>query len=185
MDNELFPMSPELIAKDQKGDQHIQKIIKTSSRPLKEQTIEGVLLLTLENQIIIPEVLQQHIVAWYHLYLKHPGQTWMENTLKSVYWWKNMREDITTYVKTCCTCQLCKKTRKKYGHFPRKDVEATVLWNRDKVDLIGPLSVKTKCKMLYVLIALTKLIQPLDGSKLQKSRKELQNMLQRHLTTYG
>jgi Integrase zinc binding domain len=79
MDTELFPMSPELITKEQKGDQ-----------PLKEQTIEGLPLLTLENRIIIPEVLHQHIVAWYHLYLKHPGQTQMENTLNSVYWWKNM-----------------------------------------------------------------------------------------------
>jgi hypothetical protein len=91
MDTELFPMSPELITKEQKGNQHIQKIIKTGNRPLvKEQTIEGVLLLTLENRIIIPEVLQQRIVAWYLLYLKHPGQTRMENTHKSVYWWKNM-----------------------------------------------------------------------------------------------
>jgi Integrase zinc binding domain len=162
MDTELFPMLPELIAKEQKGDQHIQKIIKTGSRPLKEQTIEGVPLLTLENRIIILEVLLQHIVAWYHLYLKHPGQTQMENTLKSVYWWKNMREDIAIYVKTCRTCQLCKKTRKTYGHLPPKDVEATVPWNRVNIDLIGPLNVKTKSKKSYVLNALT-MIDPATG----------------------
>jgi RNase H-like domain found in reverse transcriptase len=63
MDTELFPMLLELIAKEQKGNQYIQKIIETGNRPLKEQTIEGVPLLTLENWIIIPEVLQQHIVA--------------------------------------------------------------------------------------------------------------------------
>jgi hypothetical protein len=44
--------------------------------------IEGVPLLTLENQIVILKMLQQHIIAWYHLYLKHPGQNRMENTLK-------------------------------------------------------------------------------------------------------
>jgi hypothetical protein len=31
MDTELFPMLPELIAKEQKGDQHIEKIIETGN----------------------------------------------------------------------------------------------------------------------------------------------------------
>jgi Integrase zinc binding domain len=155
-------MSPELITKEQKSDQCIQKMIETSTRSLIEKTTEGVPLLTLENRIIIPEVLQQHIIAWYHLYLKHPGQNQMENTLKSVYWWKNMREDIATYVRTCRTCQLGKKTRKKYGHLPPKDVEATVLWNRGNIDLIGPLNVKTKSIKWFVLNALT-MINPATG----------------------
>jgi Integrase zinc binding domain len=86
----------------------------------------------------------------------------MENTLKSVYWWKSMQEDIALYVKTCRDCRVCKKTRKKYGHLPPKDVEATVLWNRVNVDLIGPFSIKTKSKKSFVLNALT-MIDPATG----------------------
>jgi hypothetical protein len=41
-------------------------------------------------------------------------------------------------------------------------VEATVLWNRVNVDLIGPLSVKTKSKKPFVLNALT-MIDPTTG----------------------
>jgi Integrase zinc binding domain len=97
-DSELFPMLLELIAKEQKGDPQIQKLRESGTRPIKERTIEGVTLLTIDNRIIIPKVLQQSIVSWYHLYLKHPGQNRMENTLKSIYWWNNMQEDIALYV---------------------------------------------------------------------------------------
>jgi hypothetical protein len=73
-----------------------------------------------------------------------------------------MQEDIALYVKTCRDCRVCKKTRKKYGHLPPKDVEATVLWNRVNVDLIGPFSIKTKSKKSFVLNALT-MIDPATG----------------------
>jgi hypothetical protein len=73
-----------------------------------------------------------------------------------------MREDIALYVKTCCNCQLCKKSRKKYGHQPPKDMEASVPWNHVNIDLIGPLSVKTKSKCTFVLNALT-MIDPATG----------------------
>jgi Integrase zinc binding domain len=98
IDTELFRMLPELIAKEQKVDQQSQKLQETGTRPIKEQTIEGVQLLAIDNRIIIPKVLKQRIVSWYHLYLKHPGQNRMENTLKSIYWWNNMQEDIALYV---------------------------------------------------------------------------------------
>jgi Integrase zinc binding domain len=106
-------MSLELITKEQKDDTQIQKLQETSTRPIREWTVEGVPLLTINNRIIILKVIQQHIVSRYHLYLKQPGQNQMENTLKSIYWWNNMQEDIALYVKTCCNCQLCKKSRKK------------------------------------------------------------------------
>jgi Integrase zinc binding domain len=148
-------MLPELIAKEQKDDTEIKKLRETGTHPIREWTIEGVPLLTIDNQIIISKVLQQRTVSWYHLYLKHPGQNRMENTLKSIYWWNNMRKDIALYVKTCRNCQLCKKSRKKYGHLPLKDMEASVPWNHVNINLIGPLSVKTKSKRTFVLNALT------------------------------
>jgi Integrase zinc binding domain len=146
-------MSLELIAKEQKGDPQIQKLRETGTRPIKEWTIEGVPLLTIDNRIIIPKVLQQRIVSWYHLlYLEHPGQNRMENPLKSIYCWcNNIQEDITLYVKTCHDCQLCKKSHKKYGHLPPKDMEASVPWNHVNIDLICPLSIKTKSKRMFDL----------------------------------
>jgi RNase H-like domain found in reverse transcriptase/Integrase zinc binding domain len=154
IESELFPMLLELITKEQKDDTQIQKLQETSTRPIREWTVEGVPLLTIDNWIIIPKVL--------HLYLKHPGQNQMENALKSIYWWNNMREDIALYVKTCRNCQLCKKLRKKYGHLPPKDMEASVPWNLVNINLVGPLSVKTKSKHKFVLNALT-MIDPATG----------------------
>jgi hypothetical protein len=56
-------MSLELIAKEQKGDPQIQKLRETGTHTIKEWTIEGVPLLTIDNRIIIPKVLQQCIVS--------------------------------------------------------------------------------------------------------------------------
>jgi hypothetical protein len=47
-------------------------------------------------------------------------------------------------------------------YLQKQDMEASVLWNHVNIDLIGPLSVKTKSKHTFVLNALT-LIDPATG----------------------
>ena len=53
-----------------------------------------------------------------------------------------MQNHVTAFCKTCRTCQLFKKQRKKYGHLPPKEAEARP-WSRVNVDLIGPYVVRT------------------------------------------
>ena len=48
-----------------------------------------------------------------------------------------MREQITSYVQGCPTCQKNKWKQKKYGHLPAKTAEAQI-WDKICVDLIGP-----------------------------------------------
>jgi hypothetical protein len=47
-------------------------------------------------------------------------------------------------------------------YLQNQDMEASVPWNRVNIDLIGPLSVKTKSKRTFVLNALT-MIDPATG----------------------
>ena len=86
----------------------------------------------------------------------------MEATLRQLFTWNNLRKDVERHVRTCRTCQLCKKNRKKYGHVPPKEAEQSIPWNRVNVDMIGPLSVKTPDGKTHQLQALT-MIDPATG----------------------
>ena len=158
---EEFPMKPSLIAKEQKKDKKIQKNYIAHKRDFTYTTLEGVDLLQYQGKIIVPDTLQGRIIAWYHQYLAHPGQTRMEATIRSMFVWPGMRVQIQRHVRRCKQCQLTKASTKSYGHLPPKDAEKSEPWNRVNVDLIGPWSIKTP-KGTHTLRALT-IIDPATG----------------------
>jgi transposase InsO family protein len=158
---EGFPMKPALIAREQAKDKKIQKNFQNNRREFQLRKVEGSDLLSYQGKIVIPDSLQGRIIAWYHKYLAHPGMTRMEATIRTLFVWPGMREQITRHIKRCKECQLDKGNPKKYGHLPPKDMEKAEPWNRINVDLIGPWSVKTP-KGTQTLRALT-IIDPATG----------------------
>jgi hypothetical protein len=57
--------------------------------------------------------------------LVHPGEARMINTIKLVFTWDGLNKQVKKLVKTCATCQICKKAgKKKYGLLPPKDAES-------------------------------------------------------------
>ena len=122
--------------------------------------LEGVEVITYQGKIYIPVQLQQHVVTWYHEYLAHPGESRTEATIRQTCTWLNLCSHVQTFCKTCRTCQLFKKQRKKYGHLPAKEVEE-LPWSRVNVDLIGPYVVRT-LTTTHTLRALT-MIDPVTN----------------------
>jgi hypothetical protein len=100
-------------------------------------------VITYDNKIYIPQSLRKRIVWWYHTYLKHPGITRVEATLRQNLTWPNLKNDVEAAVKNCHECQIGKKVTKKYGYLSEKLSERPIAWNRVDVDLIGPLKIKT------------------------------------------
>ena len=49
--------------------------------------LEGASLTTINGLIYVPQELQHKIVAWYHQYLAHPGQSHMEATIRQNFTW--------------------------------------------------------------------------------------------------
>jgi hypothetical protein len=159
---EQFPLDPALISKYQEKDKSCARY--RGDKGFKTRSLEGVKVLTTEaGRLVVPSKLQERILAWYHLYLRHPGASKMYNTMEIGFWWKNMRQDVEHTVRTCPTCQKFKKVKKKYGKIPPKEVSAEAVkpWERVNVDLIGPLTVKAK-NGKFVLNALT-MIDPATG----------------------
>ena len=85
----------------------------------------------------------------------------MERTLAQTIYWPKMADTINQHVKTCRVCQKTKGPRKLYGKLPPKQIPPVTPWNRVDVDLIGPLTVKTK-NSTRQLRALT-MIDPATG----------------------
>ncbi len=69
-------------------------------------------------------------------YLQRHGHLCLEETMRSVMYWKGMHTTIRRYTKTCRSCQVNKRHSQKYGHLPPKLV-ITTPWKTLCVNLIG------------------------------------------------
>ena len=118
-------------------------------------------LICYNSKIVIPKVLQNYVLNWYHTYLLHPGSTRTEETIKQHFYWPNLRSDVRKYVGSCEICQKCKKQKPKFGLLPAKDAEA-VPWEHLCVDLIGPYTIERKNQNDLLLKAVT-MIDPATG----------------------
>jgi hypothetical protein len=142
MESEEFPMSPEIIAREQKKYTYLKEVMKKSDK-FSERIVERSTVITYDNKIYIPISLRNRKVWWYHTYLQHPGITRMEATLRQNLIWTNLRKDVEAADKNWHECQIGKKVRNKYGDLPEKLAEIPIAWNRVDVNLLGPLTIKT------------------------------------------
>ncbi len=145
---------------------------KTIMKLLKEQKVDFVLkeyqgggkttsLICYKDKIVIPGMLQKHIINWYHTTLCHPGINRTEETIGQHLWWPKMRDHITNYVKICPLCQRTKCKQKKFGILPPKEAEATP-WDKLCVDLIGPYKIRRKGQEDIICKCVT-MIDPATG----------------------
>ena len=138
-----FPLRYSILDKYQQKDQEMVKALRAGQYQTK--TFRGggkeYLLITQDGKIVVPKVLQQYVLNWYHTYLLHPGANRTEECIRQHLTWPGLREDVRALVTTCDKCQRCKKQRKKYGLLPPKEAE-TIPWEWLCVDLVGPYKIK-------------------------------------------
>ncbi len=107
------------------------------------QLIEDTIKLCKDGKLIISASLQHRTVSWYHHYFQCPSNSRLEETMRSVIYWKGMRNTIQSYVKSYRCYQINKRHSQKYGHVPPKLV-ITTPWRVLFVDLIGQYTLKGK-----------------------------------------
>ncbi len=121
-EGEIYPLTTIEIAEAQRKDQELKVYYKKKARMLKEDVyfwlIEDTKVLCKKGKLIIPASLRHRSVAWYHHYLQHPGHSRLKETMRSMMYWKGMRNTIWRYVKSCRYCQVNKRHSLKYGHVP-------------------------------------------------------------------
>jgi hypothetical protein len=126
----------------QDTDKCLMTEFKKDNHKYKLNKIERTLvLLTRDGMIYIPSAVRNHVMAWYHTYICHPGLTRTEVTIRSTMTWPGLTEDVQSHCNKCKLCQLHKKNRKQYDKLPVKVAETTpweIVWEIVCVYLVGP-----------------------------------------------
>ena len=159
------PLSYQMLEKAQTLDPALMKILKMDNTLYHLHSFHGGgktrELICYKEKIVIPKLLQRHVVDWYHTTLCHPGINRTEESIGQHLWWPNMRQQITDYVQSCPTCQRNKRKQKKYGLLPPKEAEAEP-WDKMCIDLIGPYKINRKGKDPLICKCVT-MIDPATG----------------------
>ena len=159
------PLSYKHLQNAQHLDPQIRKILQMDNTQYYLKDFHGGgktwSLVCFKEKIVVPKLLQKHILIWYHTTLCHPGINRTEETIGQHLWWPKMREQITAYVKACPSCQRNKRKIKKYGHLPPKEAES-IPWDKMCIDLIGPYKIRRKGKKDLVCRCVT-MIDPATG----------------------
>jgi hypothetical protein len=141
--DDRFPLAYHNIQECQKADPEIQKLLTTKD-DYKETEFpssdKSFTLVTKDDKIVVPKVLQKRFVEWYHGALMHPGETRTELTIGQHYTWKGMRKTVQDVCRRCASCQLNKTSTLKMGVIPEKTVEE-IPWERVCIDLVGPYTI--------------------------------------------
>ena len=164
-DFSFHPVSFTHIDLAQKADPEIKKILKKVNTKYEIQDFHGGgktrSLVCYNGKIVTPTKLQKYVIDWYYTVLCHPGINRTEVTISQHLYWPLMRDQITSYVKACPTCQKNKRKVKKYGLLPPKVAEAEP-WDKMCIDLIGPYKIRRKGKEELICRCIT-MIDPATG----------------------
>ena len=75
VEDEKFPMRLRLVSHEQQKDTVIKALLEKGLSEVTTETVEDAILVMFKGRIVVPKTLQRRIVAWYHEYLIHPGET--------------------------------------------------------------------------------------------------------------
>jgi hypothetical protein len=163
--DDAFPLRMSLIEAEQRKDNELQTAINKPNSKYRRRQVRGgnkrYEVIETNGKIVVPIGLRKRFLNWYHDTLMHPGITRMTKTIRMHYTWPKLDSDVERFCKRCHTCQLTKKTKKKYGHLPPKEAEV-IPWDTLCIDLIGPYTVKERGKKQWKLHCLT-MIDPATG----------------------
>jgi hypothetical protein len=98
-EEEIYPLTTIEIAEAQCKDQdlkvYFKKNPKTPNADVFFHLIEDTKVLCRNDKLIIPASLRHRAVSWYHHYLsQHPGHLQLEETMRSMTYWKGMHNTI-------------------------------------------------------------------------------------------
>ena len=103
------------------------------------------------SQLVVPKSLREDVILAYHDGNAHLGFDKTYSAIRAKYYWPKMYTDIDIHVKTCDTCQKCKR------NYNNDKAPLTPLpvparpFSRLHMDILGPLTTTTE-KHKYILL---------------------------------
>ena len=81
------------------------------------------ILITCEDKIVIPEIIQSYVLHWYHMYILCTGIDRTEGMIFQYLYWTGIRNAVWKEVNNCDTCQRMKRLNIEYGQLISKKAE--------------------------------------------------------------
>ena len=103
-------------------------------------------------QLLAPKVYQSRIMESLHADVTsgHLGVNRTFSRLKDRFFWPDMRNDVSTFVRQCFQCQLRKGAQKK-SQFPMQQYLVSAPLERITIDIMGPLP-ESRSGNRYILV---------------------------------
>lgn len=152
----VFPLSFDNIQRHQQNDPVILAL-EQQGVYTKQEFYGTELICNLQNnqqKIVLPEVLQDPAIQWYHIVMGHGGATRLYNALNQFLFSPKLKARVEGFVATCDACQRNKNQGMRYGHLPPRN-DVSIPWEEIAVDLIGPWSIDISLIGTLKLRALT------------------------------
>ena len=138
MDN---PTTMNVIQQAQTNDPNL--LLKSQQDPVHFPitNINGRLIICHRNdpqdiwKIVIPQVLIQRLMVWYHLVLGHCGKERLYKTISRRFYHVGLKDKVEKM--QCATCQRNKQLGRGYGQLPER-IARLMPWDTVAIDLIGP-----------------------------------------------
>ena len=112
-----FALSLSRMQRDQHNNRafndEVEKLLRQNPDRFTQMEIDGIELIHENDRVLVPVAARERLINWYHETLVHPGIDKQLNTMKSVFTWPKMKNDIAHHIKHCHKCQMSKQTNKK------------------------------------------------------------------------
>ena len=115
-----------------------------------------------EGNILLPSILQEYILKWFHTYLLRPVMDGMEAIIHQQFFWTRIIKSVHKEVNYCDTYQHTKRSNEKHGRLPDKEAE----WIPRKklyVDIIGLYIIWRKLQNENLILKDFTTIHPVTG----------------------
>ena len=141
-----FPINLKLIQKYQRIEPSLMDTYKDGTYhncSFRRGSNDNFSLITCNDKIVILSILQSYVLHWYHTYILHPVMDRTEANIFQHLYRPNIKYSLWKEVTNYDTFRHTKRSNKKYGKLPAKEVEE-ILWNKLCVDIIGPYVIRRK-----------------------------------------
>ena len=135
------------------------KVVCTKNRSFRGGSNIYLNLITRENNIVIPSILQRLIFHWHHKYILHIGMDRAEEMIFQYLYCSVTINAVWEEVTNCNTFQPTKRSKKQYGTLPAKEVEE-IPCKKSIVNLIGAYVIRRKRQKVKLNINAITMIDP-------------------------
>jgi RNase H-like domain found in reverse transcriptase/Integrase zinc binding domain len=122
-------------------DQWCQEYTNNNRDTVYLKEYEGIPILQTQQgenwRILIPEIMLDKLITWYHKITAHVGSTHLTQIIQGHFHHPQLKTNVERIVHTCNACQKTKSGSRQYAHLPARDPPLRP-WTEVHVDLVGP-----------------------------------------------